>query len=249
MRARSLSLDGALQELAGLLLQMALAQTVPQGADKDAPDAERVARLAAAIDAESVQLYYQIATQGRQDLPLAPDEHAGFVMTLLRMLAFRPQGAAAELPRPSEPGGARSTARPPAAKPVSAASKAGDWPELAAQLQVTGAARELARNAELRSRDGGVFDLVVPKAKAYLADRAYQDKLKAALEAQLGTPVTVKVSVGDTAGASAAALEAGERNARQAEAARAVQADGFVQDLVNLFDGKVVDPTFRSPDK
>ncbi|HXI35314.1 MAG TPA: DNA polymerase III subunit gamma/tau C-terminal domain-containing protein [Burkholderiales bacterium] len=114
---------------------------------------------------------------------------------------------------------------------------------------MTGAARELARNAELRSREGSVFDLVVPKAKAYLADRAYQDKLKAALEAQLGAPVTVKVSVGDTAGTSAAAVEAGERTARQAEATRAVQSDGFVQDLVNLFDGKVVDSTYRPPEK
>ena len=249
MRARSLSLDAALQDLAGLLLQMALAQTVPQAAEGDAPDAERIARLASAIDAESVQLYYQIAVQGREDLPLAPDEHAGFVMTLLRMLAFRPQGAAAELPRPRETGAATATARPAAAKPAAASGKTNDWPELAGQLQVTGASRELARNAELRSRDGNVFDLAVPKAKAYLADRAYQDKLKAALEAQLGTPVTVKVSVGDTAGASAAALEAGERNARQAEAARAVQADGFVQDLVNLFDGKVVDSSFKQTEK
>jgi len=249
MRARSLSLDAALQDLAGLLLQMALAQTVPQAAEDDAPDATRIARLASAIDAESVQLYYQIAVQGREDLPLAPDEHAGFVMTLLRMLAFRPQGTPAELPRPRQSSGATATAGAAAAKPAAASGKAGNWPELAAQLQVTGAARELARNAELRSRDGNVFDLVVPKAKAYLADRAYQDKLKAALEAQLGYPVTVKVSVGDTAGASAAAVEAGERTARQAEATRAVQADGFVQDLVNLFDAKVVDSTYRPPEK
>jgi len=253
MRARSLSLDAALQDLAGLLLQMALAQTVPQAAEEDAPDAARVARLASTIDAESVQLYYQIAVQGREDLPLAPDEHAGFVMTLLRMLAFRPQGAAAELPRPREGGAAVATARPAAkpaaAKPAAASRSDDNWPELAAQLQVTGAARELARNAELRSREGSVFDLVVPKAKAYLADRAYQDKLKAALESQLGTPVTVKVSVGDTAGTSAAAVEAGERTARQAEATRAVQSDGFVQDLVNLFDGKVVDSTYRPPEK
>jgi len=252
MRARSLSLDAALQDLAGLLLQMALAQTVPQAAEDDAPDAARVARLASTIDAESVQLHYQIALQGREDLPLAPDEHAGFVMTLLRMLAFRPQGASAELPRPREAGAATArpaTAKPATARPAAASGGAANWPELAAQLQVTGAARELARNAELRSREGGVFDLVVPKAKAYLADRAYQDKLKAALEAQLGSPVTVKVSVGEIAGTSAAAVEAGERTARQAEATRAVQTDGFVQDLVNLFDAKVVDSTYRDPQK
>jgi hypothetical protein len=51
------------------------------------------------------------------------------------------------------------------------------------------------------------------------------------------------------AGASAAALEAGEREARRAAAAQAVQGDGFVQDLVNMFDGKVVDSTIREDRK
>jgi DNA polymerase-3 subunit gamma/tau len=246
MRARSLSFDAALQDLAAVLLQIALEQSVPGVAADGAPDGEQIGGLAAKLDPESVQLYYQIAVQGRDDLPLAPDEHGGFVMTLLRMLAFRPQGAAVELPRP------RAASKPPAAVPkksAAAPAKVGAWPELAQQLQVTGAARELARNAELRGSEGGVFDLVIPKSKAYLADRTYQDKLKAALESHLGSSVTVKVSIGETAGGSAAAIEAGERTARQAEAARAVQADGFVQDLVNLFDGKVVDSNFRPSDK
>ena len=126
---------------------------------------------------------------------------------------------------------------------------AGDWAGLAAQLQVTGAARELARNAELRSREQNIFELVVPKAKAFLADRVHSDKLKAALEQHLGSAVTVKVSVGDVSGASAAAIEAGDRDARRAAATQAVQSDGFVKDLVNLFDGKVVDSTIRENQK
>ena len=105
------------------------------------------------------------------------------------------------------------------------------------------------RNAELRAREGNTFDLVVPKAKAFLADRAHQDKLKAALEQHLGVAVTVKVSVGETSGASAAALESGERDARRAEAVKTVQGDGFVQDLVNIFDAKVVDSTIRQTEK
>jgi DNA polymerase-3 subunit gamma/tau len=59
----------------------------------------------------------------------------------------------------------------------------------------------------------------------------------------------VKVSVGEVSGASAAAIEAGDRGARQAEATRAVHADGFVKDLVNLFDGKIVDSTIRENQK
>ena len=59
----------------------------------------------------------------------------------------------------------------------------------------------------------------------------------------------VNVSVGEVAGASAASLDAGAREARRAEALKAVQGDGFVQDLVNMFDGKVVDSTIRENGK
>jgi DNA polymerase-3 subunit gamma/tau len=235
MQARSLSFDAALADLASLLLRMALAQAVPD-ALADLPERARVEALAARLDAESVQLYYQIALQGREDLPLAPDEHAGFTMTVLRMLAFRPEGAG-KLEKIEV-----AVKKPPAAP-------AGDWPQLVQALQVTGAARELARNAELQRRDNGVFELVVPKAKSYLAERNYVEKLKAALDQHLGSPVRVNVSVGETAGATAASLEAGEREARRAEAVKAVQSDGFVQDLVNLFDAKVVDSTIRQNEK
>src|SRR5689334_3854966 len=242
MQARSLSFDAALGDLAALLLKLALAQTLAD-ALADEPDRARLGELAGALDPESVQLYYQMALQGREDLPLAPDEHAGFLMTLLRMLAFRP-----------EPGGGKSlapqaAAAPQAKLPRGAAPQSAAWAELAAPLQVTGAARELARNSELARREGGLFELVVPKAKAFLADRVHQYKLKAALEQHLGTAITVKVAVGETSGTSTAALEAGDRNARRAAATQAVQSDGFVQDLVNLFDGKVVDSSIRQTEK
>ena len=243
MRSRSLSFDAALADLAGLLLKLALLQSVPEAVEADTPERARLAELAQSLDPESVQLYYQIALQGRQDLPLAPDEHGGFLMTLLRMLAFRPEGAPEVLPGTPE-------ALPRIAAPKPQASGAtGEWQQLIQRLSLAGAARELARHAELQHRDGARFELVVPKSKAYLAERAYQEKLKSALEGHLSAAVTLKISVGETSGASAAAIEAGEREARRSEAARAVQSDGFVKDLVNLFDGKVVDSTPREERK
>ena len=75
MQSRSLSFDAALADLASLLLRMALAQSVA-GALDELAEPERLAALAGKLDPESLQLYYQIALQGREDLPLAPDEHA-----------------------------------------------------------------------------------------------------------------------------------------------------------------------------
>ena len=89
LTVRSLSLSSALDELASLFHRIAVAQTVPETADALA-DAEQVSRYAAALSPEAVQLAYQISVQGRADLALAPDEATGFVMTLLRLLAFEP---------------------------------------------------------------------------------------------------------------------------------------------------------------
>ncbi|MDP2869044.1 DNA polymerase III subunit gamma/tau [Methyloversatilis sp.] len=89
MRTRSVDFDQALRELAVLLHRVAMAQRVPD-AITDENERLRLAPYVEAMDAESVQLAYQIVVQGCNDLPMAPDELTGFSMTLLRLLAFRP---------------------------------------------------------------------------------------------------------------------------------------------------------------
>ena len=127
MSERNLALDASLQELAVALHDIALLQTVPTAVADEHPDRDRLAELARRLDAETIQLYYQIAIQGRTDLPLAPDEYAGFSMTLLRMLAFAPADTAAVAkPLPSG-GGGRLMTDLPDAKPTTpvATSRAG----------------------------------------------------------------------------------------------------------------------------
>jgi len=86
-------LEPVLADLLSLLHQLAIAQTVPDAVDESVADVDRVRELAARISPEDVQLYYQIGTLGRRELPWAPDPRSGLEMTLLRMLAFRPAGA------------------------------------------------------------------------------------------------------------------------------------------------------------
>src|SRR5262249_40992372 len=177
MQARSLSFDLALRDLASLLLRVTLAQTVPAALEEDLPERARIVALAGAIDAEAVQLYYQIAVQGREDLPLAPDEHAGFLMTLLRMLAFSPEEKISSGEKSSK------------AEAKTGQQFDGNWPALAQRLALSGAAKELARNAELKSGSAGSFELVVPKSMAHLAGDRYREKLPQALAAPFCPPV------------------------------------------------------------
>ena len=89
LRTLGLPAAGTLEELAEIAQRMAVIQAVPQAADQDDPDAGALAELAQAFAADETQLLYSIALHGRAELPLAPDEHAGLLMVLLRMLAFR----------------------------------------------------------------------------------------------------------------------------------------------------------------
>ncbi|WP_406850260.1 DNA polymerase III subunit gamma/tau, partial [Chromobacterium phragmitis] len=118
---RGVSFDAALSELAVLLQQLALAQTVPTALAADEPERDTLLALADAIAPQDVQLYYQIAIHGRKDLALAPDEHAGFNMALLRMLAFHPAVAPTESAAPARPA-ALAQPRPAAAAAALAAS-------------------------------------------------------------------------------------------------------------------------------
>ncbi|SDR19816.1 DNA polymerase III subunit gamma/tau [Paraburkholderia tuberum] len=126
MALRSLSFSTALQDLASLLHRIAWAQFAPSSVLDEWPEAADLRRFADALSAEQVQLFYQIATIGRSELGLAPDEYAGFTMTLLRMLAFEPAptggggGAAGAAGTQSGAGGAGAGAQRSGAPTVAA---------------------------------------------------------------------------------------------------------------------------------
>lgn len=103
MEQRSLSFEAALNDLAALLHQIAIAQTVPSSLATDLPERVALLDLAQKLSAETIQLYYQIALLGKRDLSLAPDEFAGFTMCLLRMLAFLPEEKVSDVPSRSAP--------------------------------------------------------------------------------------------------------------------------------------------------
>jgi len=82
--------DNVHSELASLLHQIALTQWVPEACKLETTSAKAIFQLAKTISPEQVQLLYQIALQGRKDLPFAADGKSAFEMTLMRMMSFAP---------------------------------------------------------------------------------------------------------------------------------------------------------------
>jgi len=89
-------------------------------------DAVDVDALAAKLRPELVQLWYQMALNGRRDLGHAPSPRSGFEMSLLRMLAFRPgeAGAQASLPRSTAAAAHATAAAVRSRAPTTAAEQA-----------------------------------------------------------------------------------------------------------------------------
>ena len=87
--------EQVLAEMLSLLQRVAVVHALGDDADSAEQDS-RVIELAASIAADECQLFYQLALNGRRDLPHSPDAESGFEMQLLRMLAFKPQAPLAD---------------------------------------------------------------------------------------------------------------------------------------------------------
>ncbi len=289
--------------------------------------------LAARLDPADVQAWYQILVHGVRDLPLAPDNHAGFVMTLVRLLAFTtadadaggadaggpdprragvpgrtpvpatqrarvpatPPGAGIEAARAAARelvgaggvdggarGGAPRAARDPAPAPRARTGTAaqpsgestagepatgepsraapdsgpdasagaiafdGDWAALAASVQAGGTDRQLLQQSELVDFDGRVFRLRVPLVQ--FAQPHIVARVTEALGRRLGAPVRIEVEVGRTGSATAAVNAEKAREARQAQAQDAIEADPFVRELIDGFGATIVPDSIKPVD-
>ncbi len=244
MAERSLSFEIALQELATLLHRIALAQTVPKAIAEDDPERAAIEACAAGFGAEEIQLLYQIALHGRQDIGLAPDDYAGFTMALMRMLAFMPEG---NTPQPGRSGTVTSKAPEHAPMPQDSKKQPSDvdWNALVSQLPLAGMERMLAHNCQLIAWRDERIELRVPHAQRHLVERAYQDRLKLALEQHLGTRVRLEISVGAGNGNTLAEIQGRENQQRQNEAMAAIDSDPFVRDLIEDLDARVPSSTIK----
>ncbi|MDX3895949.1 DNA polymerase III subunit gamma/tau [Pusillimonas sp.] len=156
LATRGLSYSGALADLAILLSRVAIQQRIPGALDPAEPMADAIVELAGAMHPDLVQLFYSVAVHSRNELALAPDEYAGFVMACLRMLALAPKAqsddpggsgrapsgghSAGATPLGAKSAGEAVSASAPASAPVGSASASASSPEAAPSEPVTGSA-------------------------------------------------------------------------------------------------------------
>ncbi len=264
MALRSIAFEAALQDMATLLHRIALAQTIPQAIADDEPERARLLELAQQFTPEEIQLNYQIVIHGRNEIDLAPDEYAGFTMTLLRMLAFAPQGAGEAVPPRKAATAPIVTAKATAAvaeattvpqtvsapSPAPMRAEAGadlDWNTLLAQLNLQGMARELAKNSVLSGfSDGRLLLSLAPQHKHLQSNKIALDKLQAALSDYFAKPIKLVVEVGATADVATPALvEQHQKQTRQQQAEEAIRQDVFVREAQAMLGAQVLENSIK----
>jgi DNA polymerase-3 subunit gamma/tau len=227
--------DRALVELAAFLQRIAIVQIVPEAALQDEEfAADSLARLAQAISPEDVQLYYQIALGGRRDLAMAPEPRMGFEMTLLRMLAFRPDAAAAlgNPPRAGTPAAAASGAK-------LMGIDANNWPAVVEAAALSGMVRQFALNCVPARFEHDVLVLKVDQATADRRTRPIDDKLVQGLSKHLGRDIRITFETAQSDLETPARQRALAERDKAERAAAAFEADPTVKGLRERFGADV----------
>ncbi|MFH1658612.1 MAG: DNA polymerase III subunit gamma/tau [Pseudomonadota bacterium] len=262
LEVRSLSFSSALQELGALLTRLQVAQCVPVAIDDDDPDRGRLLQLAAVFSPEFVQLAYQIVNVGRNELSTAPDEYAGFVMTLLRLHAFRPSTVADVLVAVTQKSRPVVSAHPLlvgapdvalrgepvaaaqlAAKPL--ASGESDWHQIVASLPLSGLARELAQNCELRKLGETECLLRLSPSQGHLQMKPGPDKLQQALSEYFGRAMKVRFELAQNELDTPAETVGRQRQERQDHAVASIAQDTFIRDAIESLDASIVESSIK----
>ncbi|HUL18734.1 MAG TPA: DNA polymerase III subunit gamma/tau C-terminal domain-containing protein, partial [Steroidobacteraceae bacterium] len=133
-------------------------------------------------------------------------------------------------------------ARPGEAAPAAAPDS---WAAIVNALELTGAARQLASNSSLVSRNGAVVRLALDPHNQQLRTPAQEEKLAQALARHFGAPVRLEFQVTGAAGDSPAHLAQRASQQELSQARRAFESDPNVQGLRERFGATVLPDTVR----
>ena len=265
MDERNLSFDAALNDLANLIQMISVAQAIPESLEASYLERDQVIALTKKISAEQLQLLYQITILGRRDLYLAPDEHAGFTMTLLRMLSFIPQDlvtSKTSVPlrkdiatqaiklepviKPSETSLDSSEDKKKievldevaADEPKVTRSFDGNWRGLVDQLKL-GLVKSLAQQSELVSFKSNEMILSIADEHKHILNETYQKKLEVSLSEYFNQRIKL-VILQKGANNSPLKQKQEEHSTLMKYTEHAILQDQFVKSLLNEFNAEII---------
>ena len=258
-----------LDELMSLLQKLAVIQLV--GVPDEDEEDEGLSILANKLSSEDVQLYYQIALQGRRDLDVCRDFRSAFEMILLRMLAFIPSSAGSikkdtrttvspeqiktsnkileKKPQSTCDGQPKAQLVPTEKRDDKTEIRKVDpdyWVRLLSESGVRGAARLLAEHCVLSSYSDSKIDLILASENTHLNTDQVRGRLEDELAQQLGGNLAISIAIGETTGSTPAQVSITGEDKRMRAAREAIDNDPAVKEAQKAFEA-IVEPDSIQP--
>ena len=251
------------------LHQISISQNIPNN-PLLSPTAEVLA-LSTQFSQEEVQLYYQIAIKGAEDIHLAPTQAIGFEMMLLRMYTFKPAPQAKTPPLVYQTKSIDDITTPnfetldqslppvelatevlestnspyPTPEITSTSSDNEDWSTILPQLKLTGLALNAAENAELVSKSQSEVVLRVSKGHQSVFTAAVIKRIEQGLTNHYKKVVKLTLNCDEVVSSPAQQRKQTQIKAQESATA-ALQNDPFFQQLQQEFSAELVSNSIAS---
>ena len=186
---------------------------------------------------EDLQLFYQIALNGREELARAPTKMIGFDMTLLRMYTFQPVKEYSQSPptpiinsAPKEPEPIlQNQTSTPIVEEINC-----DWSNILSKLKINGLTLNAAENAEFIKQIENTIYLRIEKGHQSLFTPSVIQRIEQSLTDLYASKMHIKLEI-DTTTASPAQQKHTQQVKKKEQDDKILQEDPVFQQLKNAF--------------
>jgi len=247
------NLSNALKDLTSLFHKISITQII----NDQKQFSPELMDLANQFTAQDLQLYYQIAINGKKDMSLSPSEQIGLEMTLLRMITFHPNFKAGEK-KTLNPNTSVSLTKNPSKKnsktPSTTSNKQSDisnkevnhldiksqdgWEKIITQLDFNGASKMLVKNTVFKSLIDQNLTLTLSEEFVNLHTTKTEESIRNALH-KIYPALVLMIEPGETNGSSLSQKESVKNKQIQKQTENQFLSDDGLQELQEVFKSQV----------
>lgn len=258
------------QRLMDLLLEalqhMAIVQISPESVSDLNLPSEEVVSLANSMEAEEIQILYQIGLIAKRDLDLAPNIGDGFEMALLRMMSFLPENKITKESKKKEEKDevlVKKDLKPkkeikasdPEEKKKSIKSDISlefldqkEWNTLFNSLPLDSGTKQLISHCSFLRTEDAVVYFSMPKDKLEILNGSHREKFQDSLSEILDQECHIFFEEGEVNDTSPNKTKEKKKTKKLNKATKSIKNDPRVKTIISSLGGKIVESSITPND-
>ncbi len=258
------------QRLMDLLLEalqhMAIVQISPESVSDLNLPSEEVVSLANSMEAEEIQILYQIGLIAKRDLDLAPNIGDGFEMALLRMMSFLPENKVTKESKKKEKKDevlVKKDLKPkkeikasdPEEKKKSIKSDISlefldqkEWNTLFNSLPLDSGTKQLISHCSFLRTEDAVVYFSMPKDKLEILNGSHREKFQDSLSEILDQECHIFFEEGEVNDTSPNKTKEKKKTKKLNKATKSIKNDPRIKTIISSLGGKIVESSITPND-